>query len=130
MKSSVSPLTPNTVKRTCPASPRPDLLRKFSKLRPVWKSKTSATVTANKNIKLVYFCSFKYTGQLNLRSKYETCPIVVCNMDYKVSSFFPRIITGLHECYQLLQVFNYVHSSRGGIVIEVVTMFYLFMFFS
>jgi hypothetical protein len=130
MKSSISPLTPNTVELTCPASPPPDPPRKFFKFPPVWKSKTSATVTVNKNIKLVSFCSFKWTGQLNLRSKYETCPIVICNMDCKVSSFFPRIITRLHECHQLLQVFNYVHSSRGGIVIEVVMMFYFFMFFS
>ena len=57
-------------------------------------------------------------------SKYETCPIVICNMDWKVSSFFPRIITRLLECYQLLQVSNYMHS-RGGIVIEVVMMFFL-----
>ena len=94
--------TPSTVEMTRPASPLPDPPRKFFKFPPVWKSKTSATVTVNKNIKLVSFCSFKYTGQLNLRSKYETCPIVICNMDCKVSSFIPRIITRLHECYQLL----------------------------
>jgi hypothetical protein len=129
MKSSVSLLTPNTVELRCPASHVPDPPRKFFKFRPVWKSKTSATVTVNKNIKLVSFCNYKYTGQLNLMSKYETCPIVICNMDCKVSSFFPRIITRLHQCYQLLQVFKYVHSREG--VIEVVTMFYFFfMFFS
>jgi len=78
MRSSSSLLTPNTVELTRPASPLPDPRR---------------------NIKLVSFCSFKYTGQLNLRFKYKTCPIVICNMDCKLSSFFPRIITRSHECY-------------------------------
>jgi hypothetical protein len=63
---------------------------------------------------------------LNLSSKYEACPIMTCNMDCKISSFFPKIITRLHECCQLLCVFNCVHASRGGIVIEVVMMFYFF----
>jgi hypothetical protein len=129
-KSSISPLTPNTVEMTCATSSLPDLQKKFFIFEPLWGSERKATVTVNKNIKLVSFCCFKYTGQLNLRSKYETCPIVICNMNCKVTSFFPRIITRLHECYQLLRVFKYVHSSRGGIVIEVVTMFYFFMFFS
>jgi len=57
----------------------------------------------------------------------KTVPLAICNMDCKVSTFFPRIITRLHECYQLLQIFNYVHSSKGGIVIEVVMMFYFFL---
>jgi hypothetical protein len=74
MKSSSSPLTSNTVEPICPVSPSPDPTRKFFKFLPVWKTNTSATVTVNKNIKLVSFCSFKYTGQLNLRSKYETFP--------------------------------------------------------
>jgi len=101
-KSSSSPLTSNTVEPICPASPSPDPTKKFFKFQPVWKTNTSATVTVNKNIKLVSFYSFKYSGQLNLRSKYETCPIMTCNMDCKVSSYFPRIITKLHACYQLL----------------------------
>jgi len=93
MDSSSSSLTSNTVKPICPASPSPDPTRKFFKFQPVWKTNTSATVTVNKNIKLVSFCIFKYTGQLNSRPKYETCPIMTCNMDCKISSFFPRIIT-------------------------------------
>ena len=97
MKSSSSRLTSNTVELTCPASPPPDPRRKFFKFPRVRKSKRSATV--NKNIKLVSFCSFKYTGQLNLMSKYENCPNVICNVDCKLSSLFPRIITRLHECY-------------------------------
>jgi len=102
MKSSSSRLTSNTVEPIRPASPSPDPTRKFFKFQPVWKTNTSATVTVNKNIKLVSFCSFKYSGQLNLRSKYETCPIMTCNMYCKVSSFYPRITTKLHACYQLL----------------------------
>jgi hypothetical protein len=98
MKVSISPLTPSTVELTCPATPPPDPRRQFFKLPPIQKSKTSATVTVNKNNKLVSFCSFKDTGQLNIRSKYENCPLVICNMDCKVSSFFPSIITRLHEC--------------------------------
>jgi len=81
MKSSSSPLTSNTVEPICPASPLPDPTRKFFKFQPVWKTNTSATVTVNKNIKLVSFYSFKYSGQLNLRSKYETCPNMTCNID-------------------------------------------------
>ena len=76
MKSSSSPVTSNTVEPICPASPLPDPTRKFFKFLPAWKTNTSATVTVNKNIKLVSFCSFKYSGQLNLRSKYETCACV------------------------------------------------------
>ena len=120
MKRSSSPLTSNTVEPTCRASPLPDPPRKFFKFPSVRKSKTSETVTVSKNIKLVSFCSIKYIDQLNLSSNYETCLIVICNMDCKLSSFFPRIITRLLECYQLLRV----------IVNEVVTMFYFFMFFS
>jgi hypothetical protein len=102
MKSSSSRLSSNTVEPICPASPPPDPTRKFFKTKQTLKINTSATVTVNKNIKLVSFCSFKYTGFLNLKSKYETCPIMTCNMDCKLSSFFTRITTRLHECFQLL----------------------------
>jgi hypothetical protein len=88
------PLTPGAVEPICPASPQPDPTRKFFKTQRTLKINTSATVTVDKNIKLVSFCNFKYTAQLNLRSP-ETCltyPIMTCNMDSIVSSFFPRII--------------------------------------
>jgi hypothetical protein len=86
-KSSSSSLSSNTVEPICPASPPPDPTRKFFKTKQTLKINTSATVTVNKNIKLVSFCSFNYTGVLNLRSKYEVCSIMTCNMDCKFSSF-------------------------------------------
>lgn len=101
-KTKSSSSSSNTVEPICLTSPPPDPTRKFFKTKQTLKINTSATVTVNKNIKLVSFCSFNFTGLLNLRSKYEVCSIMTCKMDCKFSSFFPRIITRLHECFQLL----------------------------
>jgi hypothetical protein len=63
-KSLNSPLTADTVELVCPASPPPDPTKKFFKTQRTLKINTSATVTVDKNIKLVSFCTFKYTVQL------------------------------------------------------------------
>jgi hypothetical protein len=55
MKNSSSPLTPNTLEPICPASPPPDPTKKFFKTHRTMKFNSSATVTVDKNIKLVSF---------------------------------------------------------------------------